>query len=171
MEVFVFSSNIFMGADVCKCVDVTLEDCFNRSELSFLSKLPFWYLRFVYFCHFIPKLISFASGSLWFQFYFHFGPKVKSGHIYFIKSCYFVLYLRGKMVISYLFYLKLLLKGLCNRFKFWTKIKKIYMSATTSSSLIQNVCNSFFISLISITATPSTSSNLNSLKTLKTLKT
>ncbi|MFS7894143.1 hypothetical protein Hanom_Chr00s002150g01692711 [Helianthus anomalus] len=99
---------------------------FNRSELSFLSKLLFWYLRFVYFCHFIPKLISFASGSLWFQFYCHFGPKVKSGHIYFLKSCYFVLYLRGKMVISFLFYLKLLLKGLCNRFKFWTK-KNIYI--------------------------------------------
>ncbi|MFS8025130.1 hypothetical protein Hanom_Chr16g01471321 [Helianthus anomalus] len=49
---------------------------------------------------------------MWFEFYCHFGLKVKTGHIYLIKSCYFVLFLRGKMVISILFYLKLLLKEL-----------------------------------------------------------
>ncbi|MFS8027058.1 hypothetical protein Hanom_Chr16g01494161 [Helianthus anomalus] len=46
---------------------------------------------------------------MWLQFYCHFGLKVKSGHIYFIKSCYFVLFLKDKVVISFLFYLKLLL--------------------------------------------------------------
>ncbi|MFS7994247.1 hypothetical protein Hanom_Chr12g01103601 [Helianthus anomalus] len=69
-------------------------------------------MRFDHFYHFSQKLKPFASGSLWFQFYYHFGPKVKSGHIYLIKSCYFVFFLRCKMVISFLFYLKLLLKGL-----------------------------------------------------------
>ncbi|MFS7981865.1 hypothetical protein Hanom_Chr10g00956081 [Helianthus anomalus] len=49
---------------------------------------------------------------MWFQFYCYFGPKVKSCHIYLIKSCYFVLFLRGKIVISFLFYLKLLLNEL-----------------------------------------------------------
>ncbi|MFS7987980.1 hypothetical protein Hanom_Chr11g01029171 [Helianthus anomalus] len=44
----------------------------------FKSKLPFWSLRFGYFCHFSLKLKPFASGSLWFQFYCHFGPKMKS---------------------------------------------------------------------------------------------
>ncbi|MFS8026543.1 hypothetical protein Hanom_Chr16g01487961 [Helianthus anomalus] len=69
-------------------------------------------MRFTQFCHFSSKLKPFASGFLWFKFYCHFGPKVKSSHIYLIKSCYFVIFLRGKMVISFLFYLKLLLKGL-----------------------------------------------------------
>ncbi|MFS8014814.1 hypothetical protein Hanom_Chr15g01348911 [Helianthus anomalus] len=67
-----------------------------------MSKLPFWFLRFghfCHFCHFSPKLKPFASGPPWFQFYCHFGPKVKSGHICFITSYYFVLFLRGKMVI------------------------------------------------------------------------
>ncbi|MFS7934300.1 hypothetical protein Hanom_Chr05g00389931 [Helianthus anomalus] len=32
------------------------------------SKQPFWSLWFGQFCHFSPKLILFASGSLWFQF-------------------------------------------------------------------------------------------------------
>ncbi|MFS7974137.1 hypothetical protein Hanom_Chr09g00865031 [Helianthus anomalus] len=58
------------------------------------SKLPFWSLRFGHFCHFRPKLKSFASGSC--QFYCHFGPKKKSSHICLIKSCNFVLFLRGK---------------------------------------------------------------------------
>ncbi|MFS7979553.1 hypothetical protein Hanom_Chr10g00929071 [Helianthus anomalus] len=61
------------------------------------SKLPFWSLRFGHFCHFSPKLNPFASGSLWFQFYCHFGPKMKSGHICLIKSCNFVIFLRGKL--------------------------------------------------------------------------
>ncbi|KAF5780848.1 putative glycosyl transferase, family 31 [Helianthus annuus] len=72
----------------------------NRQVCNYImSKLPFWSLRFGHFCHFSPKLKPFAFGSLWFQFYCHFGPKVKSGHICLIKSCHFVLFLRGKMVI------------------------------------------------------------------------
>ncbi|MFS7915626.1 putative short-chain dehydrogenase/reductase SDR, NAD(P)-binding domain superfamily [Helianthus anomalus] len=39
------------------------------------------------FCQFSLKLKLFASGSLWFQFYYHFGPKMKSCHICLIKSC------------------------------------------------------------------------------------
>ncbi|MFS7965148.1 hypothetical protein Hanom_Chr08g00758701 [Helianthus anomalus] len=62
-------------------------------------KLPFWSLLFGHFCHFSPKLKLFAIGSLWFQFYCHFDPKMKSGHICLIKSCYFVLFRRGKMII------------------------------------------------------------------------
>ncbi|MFS7918422.1 hypothetical protein Hanom_Chr03g00200821 [Helianthus anomalus] len=64
-----------------------------------LSKLPFWSLRFGNLCHFSLKLKPFASGSPWFQLYCHFDPKVKSGHIFLIKSCYFILFLRGKIVI------------------------------------------------------------------------
>ncbi|MFS8017028.1 hypothetical protein Hanom_Chr15g01375451 [Helianthus anomalus] len=60
------------------------------------SKLPFWSLWFGYFCHFSPKLKPFASGSLWYQFYCHFGPKIKLVHICLIKSCNFVLFLKGK---------------------------------------------------------------------------
>ncbi|MFS7991373.1 hypothetical protein Hanom_Chr12g01070001 [Helianthus anomalus] len=60
------------------------------------SKLPFWSLWFGYFCHFSLKLKLFASGSLWFQFYCHFGPKMKTSHICLIKSCNFVILLRGK---------------------------------------------------------------------------
>ncbi|MFS7983953.1 hypothetical protein Hanom_Chr11g00980791 [Helianthus anomalus] len=63
---------------------------------SILSKLPFWSLWFVHFCHFSTKLKLFASESLWFQFYCHFGPKMKSDHIFLIKSCNFVIFLRGK---------------------------------------------------------------------------
>ncbi|MFS7987095.1 hypothetical protein Hanom_Chr11g01018341 [Helianthus anomalus] len=51
------------------------------------------------FCHFSQNLKVFVYRSLWFQFYCHFGQKVKSGHISQIKSCYFVIFLRGKMVI------------------------------------------------------------------------
>ncbi|MFS7979586.1 putative alpha-L-fucosidase [Helianthus anomalus] len=54
-----------------------------------MSKLPFWSLRFGYFCHFSPKLKPFASGSLWFQHYCHFGPKVNPCRICLRKSCYF----------------------------------------------------------------------------------
>ncbi|MFS7898954.1 hypothetical protein Hanom_Chr12g01171341 [Helianthus anomalus] len=50
----------------------------NNNNNNNNSKLPFWSLRFGYFCHFSPKLKPFASGSLWFQFYCHFDPKVKS---------------------------------------------------------------------------------------------
>ncbi|MFS7967657.1 hypothetical protein Hanom_Chr09g00788291 [Helianthus anomalus] len=64
-----------------------------------MSKLPFWSLRFGHFFHYNPKLKPFAPGSPWFRFYCHFGPKVKSGHICRIKSCYFILFLRGKMII------------------------------------------------------------------------
>ncbi|MFS7917977.1 hypothetical protein Hanom_Chr03g00195611 [Helianthus anomalus] len=53
-------------------------------------------LTFGYFCHFSQKLKPFASGSLWFQFYCHFSPKLKSGHTCLIKSCNFVIFLRGK---------------------------------------------------------------------------
>ncbi|MFS8015829.1 hypothetical protein Hanom_Chr15g01361291 [Helianthus anomalus] len=60
------------------------------------SKVPFWSLRFGYFCHFSPKLKPFASESLWFQFYCHFGPKKKSGHTCLIKSYNFVTLLMGK---------------------------------------------------------------------------
>ncbi|MFS7959865.1 hypothetical protein Hanom_Chr08g00696151 [Helianthus anomalus] len=60
------------------------------------SKLSFWYLRFDHFSHFSPKLKPFASGSLWFQFYCYFGPKMKSGHICLIKPCNFVIFLMGK---------------------------------------------------------------------------
>ncbi|MFS7931545.1 hypothetical protein Hanom_Chr04g00357231 [Helianthus anomalus] len=38
-------------------------------------------MRFGNFCHFSAKLKLFVSGSLWFQFCCHFGPKIKSGHI------------------------------------------------------------------------------------------
>ncbi|MFS7989587.1 hypothetical protein Hanom_Chr11g01048691 [Helianthus anomalus] len=65
------------------------------------SKLPFWSLRFGNFCYFSPKLKLFSSGSLWFKFYCHFSPKMKSGHTCLIKSCNFVIFLRGK---SYFFY-------------------------------------------------------------------
>ncbi|MFS8029854.1 hypothetical protein Hanom_Chr17g01527211 [Helianthus anomalus] len=57
-----------------------------------------WFGQFYYFS---PKLKLFASGSLWFQFYCHFGPKKKSVHICLIKSCYFVIFRRGKMIIFY----------------------------------------------------------------------
>ncbi|MFS8032446.1 hypothetical protein Hanom_Chr17g01557881 [Helianthus anomalus] len=66
------------------------------------SKQLFWSLWFGHFCHFSPKLKLFASGSLWFQFCCHFGPKMKSGHICLIKFCYFVLFRKGKMIISFL---------------------------------------------------------------------
>ncbi|MFS8024226.1 hypothetical protein Hanom_Chr16g01460721 [Helianthus anomalus] len=39
-----------------------------------LSKLPFWSLSFGHLYHFSLNLKPFASGSLWFQFYCHFGP-------------------------------------------------------------------------------------------------
>ncbi|MFS7964173.1 hypothetical protein Hanom_Chr08g00747101 [Helianthus anomalus] len=55
-------------------------------------------MMFGYFYHFSAKLKPFKSGSLWFQFYCHFGPKVKFVHICLIKSWYFVIFLRGKMV-------------------------------------------------------------------------
>ncbi|MFS8022986.1 hypothetical protein Hanom_Chr16g01446031 [Helianthus anomalus] len=66
-----------------------------------MSKLPFWSLWFGHFCHFSTKFKLFASGTLWFQFCCHFGPKMKLGHICLIKSCYFVLFRRGKMIISF----------------------------------------------------------------------
>ncbi|MFS7998996.1 hypothetical protein Hanom_Chr12g01160751 [Helianthus anomalus] len=66
------------------------------------SKLPFCFLWFGQFCHFSAKLKFFASVSLWFQFYCHFGLKMKSGHICLIKSCYFIIFHRGKMIISFL---------------------------------------------------------------------
>ncbi|MFS7921664.1 hypothetical protein Hanom_Chr03g00239641 [Helianthus anomalus] len=59
-----------------------------------MSKLP-W---FGHFYHFSIKLKLFVSGSL-FQFCCHFGSKMKSGHICLIKSCYFVFFCRGKMII------------------------------------------------------------------------
>ncbi|KAJ0778950.1 putative transcription factor interactor and regulator LIM family [Helianthus annuus] len=39
------------------------------------SKPLKWSLRFGYFCHFSPKLKSFESVSMWFQFCCHFHPK------------------------------------------------------------------------------------------------
>ncbi|MFS7968221.1 hypothetical protein Hanom_Chr09g00794921 [Helianthus anomalus] len=81
-----------------------------KNKFKIKSRLPFWSLRFGHFCHFNTKVKSFAFGSLWFHFYCHFGPRMKSSHISQIKTCYFVFFLRGKMVISFLFYLKLLLK-------------------------------------------------------------
>ncbi|MFS7982666.1 hypothetical protein Hanom_Chr10g00965481 [Helianthus anomalus] len=66
-----------------------------------MSKLPFWSLWVGHFCQFSSKLKLFASGSMCFQFYCHFGPKMKSVHICLIKSCYFVLFRRGKMTISF----------------------------------------------------------------------
>ncbi|MFS7954879.1 hypothetical protein Hanom_Chr07g00635851 [Helianthus anomalus] len=74
------------------------------------SKLSFWSLRFGHVCHFSPNLKAFVSGSLWVSLLLPFWSKDNSGHIYQIKSCYFVLFLRGKIVISFLFYLKILLK-------------------------------------------------------------
>ncbi|MFS7907591.1 hypothetical protein Hanom_Chr01g00073141 [Helianthus anomalus] len=56
-------------------------------------------MRFDYFFHFSSKLKPFKSGSLWFYFYCHFGPKIKSADIWLIKSCYFVLFLRSKRSI------------------------------------------------------------------------
>ncbi|MFS7955143.1 hypothetical protein Hanom_Chr07g00639171 [Helianthus anomalus] len=53
-------------------------------------------MRFSHFCHFSLKLKPFASGSLWFQFYCHFGPKMKSGYICLIKSYNFVIFLSDK---------------------------------------------------------------------------
>ncbi|MFS7955673.1 hypothetical protein Hanom_Chr07g00645401 [Helianthus anomalus] len=41
-----------------------------------MSKLSFCSLRFGHFCHFSPNLKPFASGSLWFHFNCHFGPKI-----------------------------------------------------------------------------------------------
>ncbi|MFS7941670.1 hypothetical protein Hanom_Chr06g00478971 [Helianthus anomalus] len=38
-------------------------------------------MRFGHFYYFSSKLKHFASGSLWFQFYYHFCPKLKLGHI------------------------------------------------------------------------------------------
>ncbi|MFS7902312.1 hypothetical protein Hanom_Chr01g00009871 [Helianthus anomalus] len=76
--------------------------CLIHIYILTMSKLPFWSLWFGPFCQFNPKLKLFASGSLWFQFYCHFGAKMKSGHISFIKSCYFVIFRRGKMIISFL---------------------------------------------------------------------
>ncbi|MFS8022833.1 hypothetical protein Hanom_Chr16g01444131 [Helianthus anomalus] len=52
---------------------------------------------FGHFCHFSSKLKFFKSGSMWFYFYCHFGPKMKSSDIWLIKSCYFVIFLKGKM--------------------------------------------------------------------------
>ncbi|MFS7907065.1 hypothetical protein Hanom_Chr01g00066871 [Helianthus anomalus] len=74
------------------------------------SKLSFWSLRFGHFCHFSPNLKPFASRFLWFHFYCYFGPKIKSTRISQVNSCYFVLIFRGKIVISFLFYLNPLLK-------------------------------------------------------------
>ncbi|MFS7945620.1 hypothetical protein Hanom_Chr06g00526411 [Helianthus anomalus] len=76
--------------------------CLFSLYIRFKSKLPFWSMWFGHFWHFGTKLKRFASGSLWFQFYCHFGLKLKSGHICLIKSCYFVLFCRGKMIISFL---------------------------------------------------------------------
>ncbi|MFS7999957.1 hypothetical protein Hanom_Chr12g01172741 [Helianthus anomalus] len=55
-------------------------------------------MSFVHFCHFSSKLKPFKSGSLWFHFYCHFSLKMKSADIWLKKSCYFVLFIRGKMV-------------------------------------------------------------------------
>ncbi|MFS7916891.1 hypothetical protein Hanom_Chr03g00182701 [Helianthus anomalus] len=68
------------------------------------SKLLFWFFWFGHFCYFSSKFKLFASRFLWFQFYCHFGQKIKSSHICLIKSCYFVLFHRGKMIISFFFY-------------------------------------------------------------------
>ncbi|MFS8002447.1 hypothetical protein Hanom_Chr13g01202171 [Helianthus anomalus] len=56
-------------------------------------------MSFGHIFHFSSKLKSFASGSLWFEFYCHFRLKVKSDYIYLIKCCYFVIFLMGKMII------------------------------------------------------------------------
>ncbi|MFS8027276.1 hypothetical protein Hanom_Chr16g01496791 [Helianthus anomalus] len=69
-----------------------------KLKLFLKGKLSFWSLSFGHFSHFNPNLKHFVSGSMWFQFYCHFDLKVKSCHIYLIKSYYFVLFLRGKMV-------------------------------------------------------------------------
>ncbi|MFS7953281.1 hypothetical protein Hanom_Chr07g00616701 [Helianthus anomalus] len=65
----------------------------------YMSKLPFWSLRFGQFCHFSPNLKPFTFGSLWFQFYCHFGPNIKADLVCLTKPFYFVLFLKGKMVL------------------------------------------------------------------------
>ncbi|KAJ0886847.1 hypothetical protein HanRHA438_Chr09g0384061 [Helianthus annuus] len=72
---------------------------FLRIYNYFKSKLPFWSMRFGQFYHFSSNLKLFASGSLWFQFYCHFGPNLKSGQISKKKKLVFVLFLRGILVI------------------------------------------------------------------------
>ncbi|MFS7924936.1 hypothetical protein Hanom_Chr03g00278451 [Helianthus anomalus] len=47
---------------------------------------------------------------MWFHFYCHFSPKMKSGHISQIKSLYFVIFLRGKMIISFFILFKVFIK-------------------------------------------------------------
>ncbi|MFS7973741.1 hypothetical protein Hanom_Chr09g00860251 [Helianthus anomalus] len=58
-------------------------------------------MRLSHFCHFSQNLKPFASGSLWFHFYCHFGPIIKSAQISKKKIMIFVLFLKGKMVIFY----------------------------------------------------------------------
>ncbi|MFS7958621.1 hypothetical protein Hanom_Chr07g00680881 [Helianthus anomalus] len=67
-----------------------------------MSKVPFWSLRFGHFCHFSSNLKPFASGSMWFHFCCHFGPKAKSAQISKKNLVFFVLFLnlvRGILVI------------------------------------------------------------------------
>ncbi|MFS7990364.1 hypothetical protein Hanom_Chr11g01058031 [Helianthus anomalus] len=56
----------------------------------------------MHFCHFSLNLKPFIFRSLWFQFYCYFGPKIKSVLVCLIKPFYFVIFLKGKMIISFL---------------------------------------------------------------------
>ncbi|MFS7914277.1 hypothetical protein Hanom_Chr02g00151511 [Helianthus anomalus] len=81
--------------------------------------------------HFSPKLKSFASESMWFQFYCHFGSKVKLCHISQIKSYYFVVFPKGKIVI----------------------IQKIYIIYKDEIPLCISLNTPLFLSLLSLSHT------------------
>ncbi|MFS7963037.1 hypothetical protein Hanom_Chr08g00733451 [Helianthus anomalus] len=85
-----------MGSDKVKH-DASLMSCiYTHLNHLYINKLPFSFLRF---SHFISKLKTFISGSLWFEFYCHFGRKMKSSYICLIKSFHFVIFFGGKIII------------------------------------------------------------------------
>ncbi|MFS8006628.1 hypothetical protein Hanom_Chr14g01251441 [Helianthus anomalus] len=63
------------------------------------SKQPFWSMRFAQFCNSSSNLKLFVSEFIWFHFCCHFGSKVKSDQIPYIKPSSFVLFHRGNLLI------------------------------------------------------------------------
>ncbi|MFS7997842.1 hypothetical protein Hanom_Chr12g01146701 [Helianthus anomalus] len=56
-------------------------------------------MRFDHFCYFSLNLKPFASGFLWFYFFYHFDPKINQLIFLKLNPDFFVLFLRGKMII------------------------------------------------------------------------
>ncbi|MFS7957040.1 hypothetical protein Hanom_Chr07g00661741 [Helianthus anomalus] len=62
-------------------------------------------MKFDHFWHFSPKLKSFESRSMWFQFCCHFHPKAKTDQIFQLISIFFVFFfllMKSKIVRSFL---------------------------------------------------------------------